>query len=64
MIDIAPARGRLAWRRELHIGSKAGGLAAASLHKFPKKSIYGKLARPTAPPWVDLNLRGMPAIKG
>jgi hypothetical protein len=51
MIDIVPARGRLAWRRELHIGSKAGGLAAASLHKFPKKSIYGKLAaRPTAPP--------------
>jgi hypothetical protein len=51
MIDIALARGRLARRRELHIGSKAGGLAAASLHKFPKKSIYGKLAaRPTAPP--------------
>jgi hypothetical protein len=39
--------GRLAWRPKLHINSKAGGIAAASavwLHKFPKKSIYGKLA--------------------
>jgi hypothetical protein len=48
MVDIRASPRRLAWRWELHIGSKAGGLAAASavsLHKFPKKSIYGKLVR-------------------